>query len=430
MSVPSVDSDPRYRQVILIVLVVGLVIAPVMLGSRAPWAWALNGLIVIVMAALWLLRACAKGALRIRRTVLDLPIVVLFCLAIASTFGSIYRYGSALETARLASYIVLYYVIINNLAGRDAVRTTVRCLVVLGFVLSAYGIYEVASGSEQILWMSKSISRGLVSSTFSDAATFGGFLSLIVPLGAGAALDSLSRHRWGEGVIFSTCAAVVLAGLVGTFNRSSWAGTLVALVAMALVALYRSPAPSEYRRGVLAGGLLLMFIVAGAASRSAVDRFLAAFEGDGSSTAARYEYFLSSIEMMRDRPMLGFGPGTYQYVWRSYRLPAPPSVSRDAVYAHNEYAQYGAEMGVAAPLLIVWLLIAHIARGLRTPLQPGIDWVAAALTASPVGLASANIAYFHWHIPATAELFWVVLGLSQVWLSSGRGPLPRDAVCS
>ena len=415
-----VDADSRYRRAIEIALIGAMVLAPVMLGSRSAWAWALNGIIVTIMVTLWLLRACAKGALRLRRTPLDVPIVALVCLAVASTFTSIYRYASVLDTAQMISYVLMYYVIVNNLAGGDAVRRVYRSLVVLGAVLSVYGIYEVASGSEQIFWIPKTISRGLVSGTFGSAATFGGFLTLLVPLGAGAVLDALRRRRWAQAAGYSACAAVTIAGLIGTFNRSSWIGTAIGLLAMTLIALYRFQTRSDYKRGVFAAGFALLCIIAGTASRPVVDRFLQAFERNGASAIARYQYFLSSVEMMRDRPVLGFGPGTFQYAWRRYRFPTPQSVSRDAVYAHNEYAQYGAEMGILAPVLVMWLIVAHVRRGLGSASQSEVDWVAAALTAAPAGLAVANVAYFHWHIPATAALFWAVLGLAQVWSSRGR----------
>jgi putative inorganic carbon (HCO3(-)) transporter len=420
--VPSVspDSDVRYRQAIQRVLICGLVVAALLLGSRAPWAWALNALIVTAMLTLWFLRAGARGALTLRRTVLDRAILSLLWLAVASTFTSIYRYASVLEVARILLYVTLYYVIVNNFAGRNAVRASLRWLVVFGAVLSTYGIYEVTSGSEQVFWLAKTTSRGAVSGTFADAATFGGFLTLITPLGAGEMLDHLWYRRWAPAAIFSVCTAVAFAGLIGTFNRSSWIGTTAAFVIMTVIALYRYPTREEYRRGVVVAALAVACIVAGTVSRPVVDRLLAAFGGNGASAETRYEYFLSSVEMVRDRPVLGFGPGTFQYAWRRYRLATPQSVSGDAVYAHNEYAQYGAEMGIIAPFLIVWLLSAHLRRGLRPPSQSPIDWTAAALTASPVGLAVANITYFHWHMPANAELFWAILGLGQVWISHGR----------
>jgi putative inorganic carbon (hco3(-)) transporter len=424
MSNVRADMDARYRGAIQAVLIGTLVLAPGMLGSRAPWAWALDGLLITVMVALWLLRAGAKSALRLRPTAVDLPILALLCLAALSTLASIYRYASLLDTARWLSYVLLYYVVVNNLGGREAVRTVLRAIVVLGAALSAYGMYEVVSGSEQVFWMSKTISRGLVSGTFGDAATFGGFLTLIVPLGAGAALDALGRRRWAEAAGYALCAAVTAAALIGTFNRSSWIGTAAALVVMGVIAVYRSRAGRDYRRGVLAAGFALLCIAAGTASRPVVDRVLAAFDRNGASSAARYQYVVSSLEMMRDRPVLGFGPGTFQYVWRRYRLPNRESVSADAVYTHNEYAQYGAEMGVLAPVAIIWLIAAHLRRGLRSASHRGVDWVAAALIAGPVGLAIANITYFHWHVPATALLFWAVLGLTHVWFSTERHRLP------
>jgi hypothetical protein len=380
----------------------------------------MDGVVVSIIVLLWLLKACEKGTLRLRPTANDLPTLALLSLTAVSTLSSVYPYVSVCETARLVSYILLYYAIVNNVTGRDAVHFVLVSVLVIGAVLSAYGLYEVASGSEQLFWASKKISRGLVSGTFGDAATFAGFLTLILPVGAGVALDALWHRRWGRATVYTVCTGVAFAGLIGTLNRSSWIGTTVAFLMMALMALVGFRTRREYKRGVLAACFAGACILAGIAPRPVADRFGAAFESTGWITA-RYEYLLSSVAMVRDRPTLGFGPGTFQYAWRRYRLPTPRSVSGDAVYAHDDYAQYGAEMGILAPLLLVWLIATHVRKGLRSFSQSGVDWVGAALTVSPVGIAVANITYFNWHIPASAMLFWMILGLAAVWYSTDRG---------
>jgi len=418
-SAASAGSDERYRLVIEAVLIGGVVAAAVMLGSRPVWAWALDGIIGAVLVGLWLLRASAKGTLTLRRTRLDFPVIALLGLAVLSTVTSVYRYASEVETVRLTSYVLLYYVIVNNLDGRAAVRRILRTVVILGAVLSVYGLYEVMSGSEQVLWMPKPIAagvaRGVVTGTFGDGAAFGGLLTLIVPLSVSAALDGLSRRRWTEAGLYGLCAALTAAGLVGTLNRSSWLGTAVALALMAVVGLRPPRVLTEYKLGLAAGALACALIFAGTVSQPVINRFRAAFETGNSSIAVRYQYLLSSLHMMRDRPLLGFGPGTFEYAWRAYRLPRRASVFADAVYAHNEYAQLGAEMGVLAPLCVLWLIAAHLRAGFASGRGGTADWTAAGLTASPAGLAAANLTYFHWHVASTAILFWAILGLAHVW---------------
>jgi len=442
------DLDTRLRRTIEGLLILTLVVAPVALGSRPPWAMALDGVLISVIAGLWTLRVSAKGGLKLRRTPLDLPIVGLVLLSVLSAFTSIYPYASMVEVARLASYALLYSVIVNNLRGRTSAHNVLTAVVLTGAFLSVYGIYEVASGSEKILWVEKRAfqgSIGAVTGTYWNRNHFGGFLVLILPLGLGMALHEVSDRRWRGAAFYGVLSAAVLAGLVGTFSRASWIGAIAALALMGLLALLGSSLPKANKLGVLAGAAALTLLVAGLAPWKAVDRALSTFEARDPSKAFRYQVLLSSLQMIRDRPFLGFGPGTFQYAWRAYRLPRPESMG-DAVHAHNEYAQFGAEMGVLAPFLLLWLLFAHVRSGLRdlaraapfsrnvtregeAPAEPSasgnlgrayrVDWILAALVASPVGLAVANVADFHWHIPATALLFWAILGLTRTWLASG-----------
>jgi putative inorganic carbon (HCO3(-)) transporter len=83
----------------------------------------------------------------------------------------------------------------------------------------------------------------------------------------------------------------------------------------------------------------------------------------------------AGIQMIEKHPLLGIGPEGPKYHFKEY-VPANTWATRPAGFyehLHNVYLQYGAERGVLALLVFLWLMIrilVDFARGLRS-LPPG-----------------------------------------------------------
>jgi putative inorganic carbon (HCO3(-)) transporter len=87
------------------------------------------------------------------------------------------------------------------------------------------------------------------------------------------------------------------------------------------------------------------------------------------SNLERLNRWASAIRMFRDRPMLGFGPGTYQFEYAPYqRYSEKTRISTNAGdkgNAHSEYIGPLAESGMLGMLWVIVILIFVIRTGLR-----------------------------------------------------------------
>lgn len=88
------------------------------------------------------------------------------------------------------------------------------------------------------------------------------------------------------------------------------------------------------------------------------------------SNLERINRWASAIRLFEERPIFGWGPGTYQFVYAPYQLSKNKTIistnAGDRGNAHSEYIGALSEMGVIGSLLIIILVITSIYKGLMT----------------------------------------------------------------
>ena len=232
-------------------------------------------------------------------------------------------------------------------------------------------------------------------------------IGVVVTASAAAALvasffptvKSLAEHDSGDGLI--ALAALLLL-----------AGAAAALAARTPRARRELPFTSAPRVAVLA---IVVVVVAGLV--------LAAYEGKPERTSAprganparlgsidtnRYRYWDVALDTFADHPLRGTGSGGFAVEW--LKLPDRPDAARDA---HSLYLETAAELGVVGVALLLLLLGAVVAAGVRLykrdpgaaagpiaalaawSLHAGLDWdwEMPAVTLTALLLAAALIAW-------------------------------------
>lgn len=140
----------------------------------------------------------------------------------------------------------------------------------------------------------------------------------------------------------------------------------------------------------------------------------------------RYTYWEVGLEAWRDRPLTGTGAGTFEYTWLQER-PSSTGVKQ----IHNLYLEQGTETGVfafAAMLGFALVLTLYTgAAALRTPGGgPGGTGstrrtLLAGLTAAIVVYLFSSVLEWHWYIPASTLIFFILAGVA-VKYASLSGP--------
>jgi O-antigen ligase len=206
-----------------------------------------------------------------------------------------------------------------------------------------------------------------------------GALGLVAAFGVLLVLPRLTRRAYGMWALLALLVATML------INRSA---TPFAVLAAGLLA----HAPRLLRRRTALAAAIVMCTFAASDAAHRLDRVL----------TYRINPWKAAVAMIGERPLTGFGAGTYGSQYSRFADPefANPHFVGSYAQAHNEYLQAAAELGLPAALLLA-AAFALVIRGARR--DP-------ALLSILVAGAVAALTWFPLQRPETALLLLAACG--------------------
>jgi hypothetical protein len=128
---------------------------------------------------------------------------------------------------------------------------------------------------------------------------------------------------------------------------------------------------------------------------------------DSASGNGRYQLWRAAVDANSTDPVIGIGPGTYEFYWAQHR-----DLSLSVVNAHSLYLESLAELGIVGLLIIVTVVGAPLAVGTAKALRAREDPDRAALFAGAVAALSAFAVAaaidWIWQVPAIVAAFVIV----------------------
>ena len=447
--------------------------APLPLASNRPWALSL--LAMALWAAVGVALAGHFGALRAgnwpRPVVAAAPVLALAfaCagwvglqllgheagiawLTLASPFDT------QLYALRALSYAGAMLLCTLTIRRRVHVQWILGALMLGGLVQALLATALFAHAQPYTFLFSEFDPRSRATGTFVNSDHLAGYLELALGCGVGLMLSLMrpgaSSENWqgrlaaaaeflmSPKMLVRLALVAMVIALVLTRSRMGNGAFLISILAASLVVAWRSP---RWRRSALwlvASMLVIDLIIIGqwVGLDQVVNRMKGTAEASSTTLATfglagpapppseeslveRLTVPLTSLPLVAQRPIAGWGGGSYVHVY--------PQVKPEAVFgghwthAHNDYVQVAVDLGWAGLALWVSIGLLSVSR-LRTQLTDNADAVsrgaavACLMALSALGLHS--VVDFNLHIPATAMGLGVLL--AALWALPGL-PLER-----
>ena len=265
-----------------------------------------------------------------------------------------------------------------------------------------------------------------VSGTYASYDHFAGLLEMAFPLavmGALRARDPLARipAALRAGAMLAV-AACLLMGIVFSQSRMGVVSTLAA-VAGVLAALGFG-LPRRRRWLWLVPIAVPLLILASLSTRELVLRFADLTATQEISQDMRVRIWTDTLHVMAAYRWTGCGLGAFERGMFQFKTAAPTNT---VDYAHNDYLQMAAELGIPGTLLMAALAVWVLRRTLTVvvAMRGSPNWpLACGLLGAFLAIGVHSLADFNLYVPANALAFAWLAGLSAGLVP---GPSPRDS---
>lgn len=330
-------------------------------------------LVTILVTTTWIIKIILRKKIIIRRTILDIPLLIFLATQIISTITSIdpvtsilgyySRFnGSLLSTA---CYLLLYWAYVANVNAKQT-KFIIKGLVTSALVVSLYGILQHI-GIDKNYWVQDVQNR--VFSTLGQPNWLAALLVTVMPLTG----------------IYSP---ILFLCLLFTKSRSGLLGFAVADLIYGYFNRFKKPYLV----------INLIFLVLFLATLKPVQKNIDTGEGGTESGTIRRYVWEGAITTWKHYPIVGSGVETFAYSFYQFRPQAHNLTSEwDFLYnkAHNEYLNYLATCGLLGFGAYINLIIFSLFTLRKTP----------AFLAGYIGLLVTN--FFGFSVVTTSLLFFL-----------------------
>ena len=322
------------------------------LTQWVPYRWAVS-LFQTGAFALGICWALQPFAWRGSVLLIPLSATVLWGLMQLAFGQTVYRWETWNSVLNWGANLTLFFVALQTFSEPGLRERFLRAVLYFAAALSVIGSIQMFTSEGRVFWLFPTGYKEFVVGPFVYHTQYAAFVEMVLPLAVVGALTNRRRM-----VAHAVIAAALYASVVASASR---AGT--ALVSAEILAIFLL-APRRNRMTLaLLGGLAIAFTAVVGWS-TLWQRFLAS-----EPYFVRREFLVSSLAMIRDRPWMGFGLGTWSTAYPGYAL------FDDGLFAnqaHNDWAQWAVEGGLPFFLMMLGIAIWSVRAAARSLWGVGI----------------------------------------------------------
>ncbi|MEB3264648.1 MAG: IctB family putative bicarbonate transporter [Synechococcus sp.] len=347
-------------------LVAGVVLCALLAGLPLVTREGLS-LLILACGLLWLVWALRTPPAGLGA--INAWLLVVLGLAVLATGFSPVPVAAAKGLLKLVSYLGVYALMRQLLASAPVWWDRLVAALLAGeLATSVIALRQLYGSTDELArWADpNSVASGTVRiyGPLENPNLLGGYLLPILPLAVVALL------RWpGLARKLFALAALVLGStaLVLTYSRGAWMGMVASLATIGLLLALRATRhwPPLWRRLfpvlLLAGGTALLVLLVTQVEPLRVRAMSLLVGREDSSNNFRINVWLAALDMIRDRPWIGIGPGNnaFNLIYPLYQQP-----KFNALSAYSIPLELAVEAGIPGLLAGIGVTLAGLRAGL------------------------------------------------------------------
>ena len=293
--------------------------------------------------------------------------------------------------------------------GTSSARTMVIFLVILASAEALGGLIQ-AIGSQE-----------LAKGTFTNRNHFAGLLNMTIPLAVGGLSANYSgshgrlrsevlARAW---VVLLSCAFMGLGVLLSLSRMGAISLCLTLLFLAALLTMQPSRAPGSKKRKMSARAVwVLLFTTLALGAWIGMEGLIVRFGVIDQIESRRAVVYGDTLNLIAEHPLLGVGPGMYEWRFRPHQTADPGGWWR---HAHNDYLETAAEWGIPLALLF-WAFVSwRLWRSVRVFFDSRDSWqqgMSLGCAGAIFSILVHSLVDFNLQIAANWIIFCVILGVS------------------
>ena len=386
-----------------------LLFGPLAFGATEPWSLAVLQAGSILVLVIWAWEQWQARAIAVRPHPLLLPCaffgaVLLFQVAFKATS---YWFASYQELLAYVGYGALLFVATQVMHPERAMRRFAVVLAIFGGLVALFAVVQDLTSEGLLYWVRRPRFGGEIFGPYVNRNHYAGLMEMLTPFPLLLALNR--RFNTPQRTLFGAMGLLMAASVVLSGSRAGTAAIFAELILLGVLLV-----TDERRSLSFTSAAAFLFVLVGVLywldASSALQRWTF-LRPEHEATVGRWAITRDAWHMFLEKPLLGFGAGTFPVVYPAFR-----SFYTDFFInqAHNDVAQVFVETGLIGGCAMIWFVVALFRSGLRRRHARSFstDSVYLAALVACTGLLFHSFFDFNLHIPANAAMFFVLAAVA------------------
>ena len=290
-----------------------------------------------------------------------IPIWGLLQIAAHTTASTFETRASVVRWAALAGVSFLTQAFGRTASAR---RAFLSAFLWFATAMSLLCLLQLSTSQGRVLWIFPT-AYPEVFATFQSYNSYAQFVELALPIALWRALHEGWRSWW-----YAPASGFLYASVIGSASRTGTAFCTAELLAMVAIGLvrFREPEtglPTRSTTALLAviPALAVVFVLC-----VGWESVWLRFQQDDPFRVRR-EFVIAAVDMAKQRPLTGYGLGTFPKVYQQHAIKDFPFYAN---HAHNDWAEFAAEGGVPFLLIVLIPFAVAVPAAIRNPWGMGL----------------------------------------------------------